>query len=69
MSQFCSLDIFNNILGRKVAIVLEELGLSYEPIYLKIDKGEHKAPPHTTLNPNGRIPTLIDHKNNDFFIW
>ncbi|THG95168.1 hypothetical protein EW026_g6430 [Hermanssonia centrifuga] len=55
--------------GWKVAIVLEELGLTYESIYLDFQKGEQKAPEHTKYNPNGRIPTLIDHKNNDFTLW
>ena len=54
---------------RKVAIVLEELGLEYHPIYLDFQKGENKAPEHAQYNPNGRIPSLIDHKNNDFAIW
>lgn len=30
---------------------------------------EHKKKPYTDLNPNGRMPTLIDHSNNDFVIW
>ncbi|OBZ71250.1 Glutathione S-transferase 2 [Grifola frondosa] len=55
--------------GWKVAIVLEELGLSYESIYLDFGKNEQKGEEHTKYNPNGRIPTLIDHKNNDFVIW
>ncbi|KAH9854708.1 glutathione S-transferase C-terminal-like protein [Lenzites betulinus] len=55
--------------GWKVAIVLEELGLDYHPIYLEFEKGEHKAPEYVKYNPNGRIPALIDHKNNDFVIW
>lgn len=38
-------------------------------IYLDFEKGEQKAPEHTKYNPNGRIPTLIDHKNNDFTVW
>lgn len=55
---------------RKVAAVLEELGLTYESIYLDFGKGEHKAPEYTTkFNPNGRIPAIIDHKNNDFILW
>ena len=54
---------------RKVATVLEELGLTYHPIYLDFGKGEHKAPEHTKYNPNGRIPTIIDHKNNDLVLW
>ncbi|KAM5544506.1 hypothetical protein V8D89_002166 [Ganoderma adspersum] len=55
--------------GWKVAIVLEELGLTYESVYLDFNKGEQKAAPHTALNPNGRIPTLVDHQNGDFVIW
>ncbi len=54
---------------RKVAIVLEELGLEYRSLYLDVRAGEHKGPEHTKFNPNGRIPTLIDHKNDDFVIW
>lgn len=54
---------------RKVAIVLEELGLEYHSLYLDVKKGEHKALEHTKFNPNGRIPTLIDHNNNDFVVW
>jgi len=55
--------------GWKVVFVLEELGLTYETIYVQFDKNEQKSPEHTKLNPNGRIPTLIDHKNNDFVVW
>ncbi|OSD00751.1 glutathione transferase Ure2p class [Trametes coccinea BRFM310] len=55
--------------GWKVAIVLEELGLEYESLYLDFQKQEQKSPEHLKHNPNGRIPTLIDHKNNDFAIW
>lgn len=54
---------------RKVAIVLEELGLTYESIYLTFEKGEHKAPDYLRITPNGRIPALIDHRNNDFVVW
>ncbi|EKM53831.1 uncharacterized protein PHACADRAFT_198249 [Phanerochaete carnosa HHB-10118-sp] len=55
--------------GWKVALVLEELGLTYESIYFDFKKGEHKAPEYTKHNPNGRIPTIIDHKNNDYILW
>ncbi|KAI0822285.1 glutathione S-transferase C-terminal-like protein [Trametes gibbosa] len=55
--------------GWKAAIALEELGLDYHSIYVDFKKNEHRAPEHTKYNPNGRIPTLIDHKNNDFVVW
>ncbi|TFK47695.1 glutathione S-transferase [Heliocybe sulcata] len=55
--------------GWKVAFFLSELGLTYESIYLDFNTLEQKSPPHTNYNPNGRIPTIIDHKNNDFVLW
>ncbi|EPT00877.1 glutathione S-transferase C-terminal-like protein [Fomitopsis schrenkii] len=55
--------------GWKVAFVLGELGLEYHSIYLDINKNEHNSAEHTKYNPNGRVPTLIDHSNNDFVIW
>ncbi|KAH8919046.1 glutathione S-transferase C-terminal-like protein, partial [Atractiella rhizophila] len=53
----------------KVAIVLECLGLNYEHINVDILTGEHKRPAYTKLNPNGRIPALVDHKNKDMVVW
>lgn len=47
--------------------VLEELGLTYEPIYLEYP--DMKKPEYTKYNPNGRIPAIIDHKNGDLVIW
>ena len=58
-----------SLINRKIAIALEELGLTYESIYLDFSKGEQKAPEFTKLNPNGRIPAIIDHANNDFVSW
>ncbi|KAI0702241.1 glutathione S-transferase C-terminal-like protein [Earliella scabrosa] len=67
--QFTLFTHFGGPNGWKVAFVLEELGLTYESVYLDFGKGEQKAPEHTKYNPNGRIPTLIDHHNGDFVIW
>ncbi|EKM49058.1 uncharacterized protein PHACADRAFT_107626 [Phanerochaete carnosa HHB-10118-sp] len=55
--------------GWKVALVLEELGLTYESVYLDFQKSEQKAPEFIKYNPNGRIPALIDHSNSDFIVW
>lgn len=54
---------------RKVEMVLRELGLTFERKLLDFGKNEHKIPEHTKLNPNGRVPTIIDHHYNDFVIW
>ena len=49
---------------------MTELGLTFEPIYLDFQKGQQKAPEYVTkYNPNGRIPAIIDHQNNDFVLW
>lgn len=58
--------------GWSVAFVLKALGLSYETKYLDFGdftNGEHKREPYTRINPNGRIPALIDHQNGDFTVW
>ena len=46
--------------GVKVAIMLEEIGLAYEPHFIDISKNESKDPAFLSLNPNGRIPAIID---------
>ncbi len=46
--------------GVKVGIMLEETGLAYEPHLVDIGKDESHTPEFTSLNPNGKIPALID---------
>lgn len=46
--------------GWKISIALEELGLPYEVRVLQLLKGEQKAPDYLKINPNGRIPALVD---------
>lgn len=46
--------------GRKLAIMLEEIGLSYRARTLDIGKGEQHAPWFRALNPNGKIPVIRD---------
>jgi GST-like protein len=46
--------------GVKVSIALEEIGLSYEPHAIDIGKNESWTPEFLSLNPNGKIPAIID---------
>lgn len=59
----------SNFADRKVLVVLEELGLDYKSVVLDLMQNEQKSSEHTDYNPNGRIPTLVDHRNNDLAIW
>ncbi|HYC67077.1 glutathione S-transferase N-terminal domain-containing protein [Brevundimonas sp.] len=46
--------------GVKVSIMLEETGLPYEPHLVDITKDESWTPEFLSLNPNGKIPAIID---------
>ncbi len=46
--------------GWKITILLEELGLEYKVIPVDILKGEQYAPEFVALNPNSKIPVLVD---------
>ena len=46
--------------GVKVSIALEELGVPYEPHPVNITKNESWTPEFLSLNPNGKIPAIID---------
>jgi GST-like protein len=55
--------------GHKVSIALEELQLDYEVRSIALDKREQKQDWFLALNPNGRIPVIIDHDNDDFVVF
>ena len=46
--------------GVKASIMLEETGLPYEPHLIDIGKNESWTPEYLSLNPNGKIPAIID---------
>jgi GSH-dependent disulfide-bond oxidoreductase len=44
----------------KVALFLEEAGLVYETIPVDTSKGEQHTPAYHAINPNGKVPAIID---------
>ncbi|MGH8353207.1 MAG: glutathione S-transferase family protein [Pseudomonas sp.] len=55
--------------GHKASIALEELGLPYAVHALSFDKQEQKSPEFLRINPNGRIPAIVDRDNDDFAVF
>jgi len=51
---------------RKVTALLEHLGVDAERILVDLPKGEHRSPAFLALNPNGKVPTLVD---GDTAVW
>jgi glutathione S-transferase len=55
--------------GWKVSVALEELGLPYTVRRLDLGKLEQKEEWFLSINPNGRIPAIVDHDNGDFAVF
>ncbi|HEX6374277.1 MAG TPA: glutathione S-transferase N-terminal domain-containing protein [Allosphingosinicella sp.] len=55
--------------GWKVSIALEELGLPYRVHVLDLGSGAQKQPWFTAINPNGRIPAIVDRDEGDFPVF
>jgi GSH-dependent disulfide-bond oxidoreductase len=55
--------------GWKISIALEEMGLPYTLRTLSLSKLEQKEEWFLEINPNGRIPAIIDHDNGDFAVF
>ncbi len=49
--------------GRKVSIMLEETGLPYDVHLIDIERGDQRSPQFRALNPNGKIPVIVDREN------
>jgi GST-like protein len=47
---------------RKVYIALEELELPYKEIFVDVWKGDNHDPAFRKVNPNGKIPAIVDHE-------
>ncbi|MCY1524614.1 Disulfide-bond oxidoreductase YfcG [compost metagenome] len=55
--------------GHKASIALEELELPYTVHALSFDRKEQKTPAFLKINPNGRIPAIVDRDNDDFAVF
>jgi len=55
--------------GRKVSIALEEMGLAWQLHAIELAKAQQKEPWFLAINPNGRIPAIVDRSNDDFAVF
>ena len=55
--------------GHKASIMLEELGLDYRVHALNLGEMEQKSPEYLAINPNGRIPAIVDRDADDFAVF
>ena len=52
--------------GRKISILLEEIGVSYKVIMVDLNKGEQFSKEFTSISPSNKIPAIVDRENNQF---
>jgi GST-like protein len=55
--------------GHKVAILLEELAMPYTVHVLDLGAREQKRPEFLAMNPNGRVPLIVDRDAGDFVVF
>ena len=55
--------------GRKVTIMLEECELPYEATWFDLGELTQKEPWFLEINPNGRVPAIIDREEEDFTVF
>jgi GST-like protein len=55
--------------GHKVSCTLEALELPYNTHVVDISKGAQNAPDYLAINPNGRIPAIVDRDNDNFSVF
>lgn len=47
--------------GKKITIMLEECGLAYKVVPVNIFKGDQFRPEYEAINPNNKMPAIVDH--------
>lgn len=55
--------------GWKASVMLEEIGMPYNVHAIDLSSGDQKKPEFLRINPNGRIPAMIDTANDDVVIF
>jgi glutathione S-transferase len=55
--------------GHKASITLEELAIPYKTVGIDLGKNVQKEPWFLAINPNGRIPAIVDHGAGDFPVF
>lgn len=55
--------------GHKVSCTLEAMELDYTTHAINLQKGDQKTPKFLAMNPNGRIPVIVDRENDDLAIF
>ena len=50
--------------GKKIGIMLEEIGFKYKVIKVDLGKGEQFEPKFRKISPFSKIPVIVDHENN-----
>ncbi len=55
--------------GWKASVMLEELGVPYQVKALNLADNEQKTPAYLGINPNGRIPAIVDASADDFIVF
>jgi len=50
--------------GRKISIMLEELGVEYNPIFINLEKKEQFSEDFSKISPSNKIPVIVDKNNN-----
>ena len=55
--------------GHKASVTLEELDLPYDVHPINLSKGDQKTPEFLAMNPNGRIPVIVDRDNDNFVVF
>jgi glutathione S-transferase len=55
--------------GHKASCTLEALEIPYETHFVNIAEGEQRKPEYLAINPNGRIPTIVDRELDNFAVF